>query len=374
MRKIFLLAGFCLAMLAHFAAAQTAKPDGQTSSSIPPDDGLTLSLSLDTAKNNPPLVAVGTQGIVNPCLIDYPLLACVPLILTLENRGKQAIRSGLMTCGERPISFELQEKDGSWRELLPAPNKGFTCFATMMKWQTVPAGGSYALPIKIADDLRLDMSSLQGEGPYTLRVGWNVYGCLAANNLNPQGAAPPSGTNRLLWDAQCIANTSPVQNYARLISNPITVTAIHDPLSGWQVTQAVQSTVHVRVPTALNIVRTPDAVSVSIDQDSFEPVELTTDAKLVTGVMYKLYVYPLNTPRPSQPDGTGLSSGTDFNLGTVFLNSKDHDLPAPGQPFVVEMDLSIIETPVPPQHMWPAAMGANYRILWQRVIKQETID
>lgn len=133
---------------------------------------------------------------------------------------------------------------------------------------------------------------------------------------------------------------------------------------------AIGKALSVRVPQKLTIVRTPDAVTVSVDQDSFEPVELMVDSKPATGVMWKLYVHPANAPRLSQPERAGINGGTDFNLGSAILNSRDHDFPILGQPFIIEMDLAIFETPVPPQHMWSVVMGANYRVLRQSVIKQ----
>jgi hypothetical protein len=126
----------------------------------------------------------------------------------------------------------------------------------------------------------------------------------------------------------------------------------------------------VRVPQAIKIMHTPVVVAVSVDHDSLALAELNVDRKLTTGVMWKLYVHPANVPRPSQPQRTGMSSWTDFNLGSAILNSEEHDFPIRGQPFIIEMDLAIFETPVPPQHMWNVVMGANYRVLWRRVIKQ----
>jgi hypothetical protein len=128
-------------------------------------------------------------------------------------------------------------------------------------------------------------------------------------------------------------------------------------------------TVQVHVPQRLKIVRSPSKVTVAIDRNSLEPAQLMVNRNLAIGVMQALRVCPANAPRPSSPDRIGVSSGTDFNLGTDILNAKDRNFPVPGKPFVIEMDLTVFETPVPPQHTWPLIIGTNYRILWQRVMK-----
>jgi hypothetical protein len=81
--------------------------------------------------------------------------------------------------------------------------------------------------------------------------------------------------------------------------------------------------------------------------------------------------YASNAPRPAQPDGMELKSGTDFaSIGEEMLNREDHDFPTLGKEFVFEMDLSIFETEVPPQHMWNPMIGSNYKTIWHGVIRQ----
>lgn len=53
-----------------------------------------------------------------------------------------------------------------------------------------------------------------------------------------------------------------------------------------------------------------------------------------------------------------------------MLNSKEKDYPTPRRSFIVEMDLTIFETPVPPQHLWPMVMGNNYKTIWHGVLTQ----
>lgn len=81
-------------------------------------------------------------------------------------------------------------------------------------------------------------------------------------------------------------------------------------------------------------------------------------------------VYPADAPRPSQPDSVEVSNGTDFNQIGGMLRVKDRNFPVPGKLFVVELDMTIFETPVPAQHMWDAMIGTNYRTVWQGGITQ----
>jgi hypothetical protein len=40
------------------------------------------------------------------------------------------------------------------------------------------------------------------------------------------------------------------------------------------------------------------------------------------------------------------------------------------QKYVVEMDLTVFETDIPPQHMWHPQGSKNYKVLWQRTLRQ----
>jgi hypothetical protein len=92
---------------------------------------------------------------------------------------------------------------------------------------------------------------------------------------------------------------------------------------------------------------------------------------MVTGVESKFYVYSDGQPRPAN-GGYGLG-GIDFNLGTRFWHTKPDGIPLPGKKYVVEVELTIFETDIPPQHDW-SPYGKNYKILWQRTLKQTVLD
>lgn len=265
------------------------------------DHGLKLSLSLDTGGSKALLDAFGTRGTASPCLIENPVLTCVPLLLTLENHGRQAIRSGPEACDPPPISFEVEQKDGSWREI-SRPDGPWVCsWSNILHWETIPAAGKYEFSTTIAD-YPLDTTGLRGVGPYIVRAQWNVYGCIAQEHLHPEGTAPPSSAPWYLLEAQCKPGTKPQENYARLVSNPVMLEMTGELQEQVRDLRARHTAIQVLVPTELKIQRAQDAVTIRCDPRSDESVMLIVDRSMVTGIRADLRVYPIGTARPAQPD------------------------------------------------------------------------
>jgi hypothetical protein len=131
---------------------------------------------------------------------------------------------------------------------------------------------------------------------------------------------------------------------------------------------SIRCPISVHVPTKLKIERTSDTLSETIDTNSFESTNLMVGTNMVTGVEGKIYVYPEGESRPAN-GGDSLSSGLDFNLGVDYWHTKQDGIPVPGKKYVVEIDLAAFETDIPPQHDWEP-YGNNYKILWQRTLKQ----
>ena len=129
----------------------------------------------------------------------------------------------------------------------------------------------------------------------------------------------------------------------------------------------------VHVPTKLKIERTTDMLSVGIEnQSSLETTNLVIGTNMVTGVKSELYVYPVGEARPAPANDRGyggLASGLDFNLGTHILHTKPDGIPLPGIKYVVEVELTAFETDIPGGHFWKP-YSKNYRVLWQRTLKQ----
>jgi len=124
----------------------------------------------------------------------------------------------------------------------------------------------------------------------------------------------------------------------------------------------------VRVPGAVAIARSIDALSVAIDPASLADTKVTADPGMTLGIEMELFVFPVGKERPAQ-GRHGLKSGDDFDVGTSTWNAKSDGIPASGTTYLVEMQLVLFETDVPPQHEWAPHSG-RYKILWSRTIRQ----
>ena len=125
----------------------------------------------------------------------------------------------------------------------------------------------------------------------------------------------------------------------------------------------------VKVPTKLAVGRTSDTLSITVDQTNLELTNIMVGSKMVTGIRNEIFVYPKGATRPLSGGRQGLSSSLDFNLGTAILNTSQDSIPVPGETYIVEMNLAIFETDIPPQHMW-SPYSQYYKVLWERALKQ----
>lgn len=137
------------------------------------------------------------------------------------------------------------------------------------------------------------------------------------------------------------------------------------------ITEQISRSTRIDVPTRLEVHRTSTTITIRADKQALQSIPLTFDPTMTTGTMAEWQIYPAGVSRPTQPGSIQLNGGTDFaKMGDYIVNPGDRDFPIPGKQFVVEIDLTVFETPVRPQHMWYAKMGSNYRVLWHRVIRQ----
>ena len=121
------------------------------------------------------------------------------------------------------------------------------------------------------------------------------------------------------------------------------------------------------VPTRLAISRTATTLSISVD-DAREEVVIDATPGLILGVQSQLVVDAEGAAKP-RVGRTGLSGGTDFNLGTSIFNRAQDGLPVPGAHYVVGLRVSVFETDRPPGHLW-SPEGPKYRVLWTRTLEQ----
>ena len=118
------------------------------------------------------------------------------------------------------------------------------------------------------------------------------------------------------------------------------------------------------VPTALEVLRTADVLEVSNDDNAMKPIKMQVGSKMVLGTSFELYIYPADGVRPAKPQMSGLGLG-----GTALFHPKRNGIPQPGKPCIVEMDVTLFETDIPPQHFWSPQSG-KYKVLWQTTLRQ----
>jgi hypothetical protein len=124
----------------------------------------------------------------------------------------------------------------------------------------------------------------------------------------------------------------------------------------------------VLVPTGLVVERTATTLSVGIDGRARAPAPIALDPRMTAGVEAKEFVYPLGATRPAL-GRLNLSSSTSFDIGTSIWNASQDGIPVPGTRYVVEMEITLFETDVAPQHMWDPHAG-RYRALWTQTLRQ----
>jgi len=141
---------------------------------------------------------------------------------------------------------------------------------------------------------------------------------------------------------------------------------------------SVRHKVVIPMPTRLSVERKPDRLSVGFDVIAPRKVKITVDKNMSIGVKYEMRVYAEGGARPQNPGGVGYASIKEpvtselvFLKGKSFLNSADGGIPALGERYVIEEDVSIFQTDIPPQHMWRPENG-RYRVIWAEKLRTVT--
>ncbi|MDQ3566256.1 MAG: hypothetical protein M3436_19990 [Pseudomonadota bacterium] len=125
------------------------------------------------------------------------------------------------------------------------------------------------------------------------------------------------------------------------------------------------------MPTALKAFRTPTQLLVREDHQTLKPVKLRVGSNMLLGMTSEYYIYPVGGVRPAEPQRRGLSSGTPRkgNVRTAVFHPKRNDILEPEKPCVVEVEIAIVETDIPPQHMW-SPKSDKYKALWRTTLRQ----
>ncbi len=136
------------------------------------------------------------------------------------------------------------------------------------------------------------------------------------------------------------------------------------------------------MPARLNVQRTSSRLSVSYDLASLRKAKVTVGKKMAIGIRDELRVYEKGKGRPLQcrsfSEGSINEKESDIPLSDPnILNSTESltivqdGIPAPGKHYIIEHDIRLFETDVPPQHMWNPENSRRYRVLWERKLKTE---
>jgi hypothetical protein len=140
---------------------------------------------------------------------------------------------------------------------------------------------------------------------------------------------------------------------------------------------SVRHEVVVPMPTRLSVDRKPDCFSVAFDLAAPRRVKITVGKKMSIGVKYEMRVYAKGDPRPQNAGVVGYasvmepvtSSEPNFLNGATLFNSAAAGIPAPGKHYIIEEDVSLFETAVPPQHLWLVEIGRRYTVLWAKRLR-----
>jgi len=135
-------------------------------------------------------------------------------------------------------------------------------------------------------------------------------------------------------------------------------------------TQTKSSESALRVPTALRVERTATTLSVAVDLQSFTPDSITLDPNMIAGVEAKYFVSPEGAAR--REVAIGLSSAVTFDIGRTRGPPIKAAFRLRGRANVVEIELRLFETDVPPGHHW-SPQSPRYRVIWTRTLRQ-TVD
>jgi hypothetical protein len=134
--------------------------------------------------------------------------------------------------------------------------------------------------------------------------------------------------------------------------------------------------VAISMPARLSLQRTPNRLSISYEPASLRTVQITLGKNMVLGVKDELRVYAADESRPSEPriiskgsikeKDSGLAlSDPNILTSVVVLGAAKNGVPANGKRYVVEHDLGLFETDIPPQHMWQPEGSRLYKVLWE---------
>ena len=131
---------------------------------------------------------------------------------------------------------------------------------------------------------------------------------------------------------------------------------------------SVRHVVLALLPNRLILERSPEGLSVGIDQNSLDSYGLLVGSNMVTGVETAVFLYPVGEARPARCAGYGLS-GDGFAVGgTQFFSTKRDGVPVLGKKYIVEMEINAFESDTAVQH-YLDPHTAKFKVIWTRTLK-----
>jgi hypothetical protein len=118
----------------------------------------------------------------------------------------------------------------------------------------------------------------------------------------------------------------------------------------------------ISVPARLKVERAAGELSVSYDPASFHKVPITAGDGMIVGFTDVSRLYHQGGPRPAE-DGT-IRMGTIIETNATMPMTGASTIPDPGDGYVIEHDITVFETDIPPGPRWNPLSG-KYRVLWE---------
>jgi hypothetical protein len=122
-----------------------------------------------------------------------------------------------------------------------------------------------------------------------------------------------------------------------------------------------------RLPARLQVKRTDQQMSFSFEDVG--PIKVKVGKHMVTGLKQELRVYRAGKVVLSGYSSLESGPGDASSIG-VILNRSVDKIPQRGEKYSIEVQLTLFETDIPPQHLWSPESG-KYRVLWSRTLTEK---
>ncbi len=142
-----------------------------------------------------------------------------------------------------------------------------------------------------------------------------------------------------------------------------------DPTPTPKVRPRGQNTISFKIPTKLKLGESNRQATYALADKPLQTITLKVDSTFFSGAEYRVFIYPEGEPRPQAelisgicPDVQALSGWTGFRSGKNYGRY-------PGQKTVIEVEIIIFQTDVPPSTVWEP-YGKKYKVLWTGSVKE----